>query len=160
MSPHEIVREATEADVARIVAIWAEHLDFHAEFDSRFRRVDGSEAAFADHLRERIGKEEFLLLVAEVDGDVVGFLNAEVGNYPPCFVSRAHGIIEDLAVAPPWQRRGLGMALVRRGLAWFRDLGLQAVEARVLMANPRAMGFWAEAGFEPYMLTFRTFAST
>ncbi|MGD2153714.1 MAG: GNAT family N-acetyltransferase [Gemmatimonadales bacterium] len=150
------VREASEQDIDRVVELWAEHLDFHARFDPRFRRREGSEDGFADHLRSRLGDVDFLLLVAEIDGEVEGFLHGELSDYPPCFADRSHGLIYDLAVSPRRQRAGLGTALLENGMAWFSAKGVPTVEGRVLMSNPVAMAFWRKSGFEPYVQTFRT----
>jgi hypothetical protein len=43
-------------------------------------------------------------------------------------------------------------------MAWFSEKGVSTVEGKVLMSNPKAMGFWEGAGFEPYMQTFRALA--
>lgn len=151
------LREAGPEHIDRVVKLWAEFVDFHADLDARFERREGSKEGFGDHLRSRLDEKGCLLLVAEADGEVVGYLNAELGQYPPCFANRAHGIVEDLAVHPSWQRSGVGAALLERAMAWFSEKGVEAVEARVLTANPLAMAFWRKAGFEPYMQTFRTF---
>lgn len=149
------VREATLGDVDQVVELWVEHVDFHAELDPRFRRARGSEEGFREHLRENLGRAEFLLLVGEYGGDVVGFLHGELLRYPPCFEHRSHGFISDLAVTGSNQRAGLGSALLEEGMAWFSGKGVPTVEGKVLMSNPKAMCFWERAGFEPYMQTFR-----
>jgi len=156
MIENGMVRRATDKDIDRIVELWAEHVDFHAELDPQFERRGGSKDRFADHLRGRLGQGDFLLLVVEVEGEVIGFLNGELSNYPPCFASRAHGFIDNLAVSPQWQRHGHGTALLEKSMGWFAERSVPTVELRVLMANPLAMGFWGKAGFQPYMQTFRT----
>lgn len=156
MNERPWIREATSRDIDRLVDLWAEHVDFHARLDPRFERGRGSEAGFAEYLREGIERDDFLLLVAELGGGVVGFLNGELSSFPPCFVQRAHGLINDMAVSPRWQRRGIGTDLLQRAMAWFGEKGAPTVEGRVLMANPLAMGFWAKAGFEPYMQIIRS----
>jgi ribosomal protein S18 acetylase RimI-like enzyme len=156
MTEPGVVRNATNQDIDRIADLWAEQLDFHAGIDPRFERRPGSRDGFADHLRGRLGQGDFILLVAEVEGEVIGFLNGELSNYSPCFVSRAHGFIDNLAVSPRWQRNGHGTALLKKSMSWFTERGVPAVELRVLMANPLAMGFWEKAGFQPYIQTFRT----
>ena len=60
-------------------------MDFHAQCDPRFLRKEGSENGFAQHLHAKLGESDYLLLVAEIDGEVVGFLNGELSAYPPCF---------------------------------------------------------------------------
>lgn len=149
------MREATDRDIDRVVELWAEHVDFHGNLDSRFERVQESEAVFRGHLRLNLGRTEFLLLVAVADGEIVGFLHGEVLQHPPCFARRTHGFISDLAVSPHWQRAGFGTALLERGMAWFSEKGVCVVEGKVLMSNPKAVGFWQGTEFEPYMQTFR-----
>ena len=155
MVDQDSVREATQQDIERVVELWAEMVDFHARYDPRYLRMDGSEGGFAHHLRSHLGEADYLLMVAEIDGEVVGFLNGEVLEYPPCFAHRAHGVIDNLAVSPQWQRRGVGTALLERGMAWFSDKGVPTVEGRVLLSNPVAMEFWQKTAFEPYMQTIR-----
>ena len=149
------VREATPEDVDRVVALWGEHVDFHAECDPQFLRRDGSGDGFAQHLRNQLGKADHLLLVAEIDGDVVGFLNGELLRYAPCFANREHGFIDNVAVAAERQRRGIGTALLERAMAWFLAKGVPTVEGKVLLSNPLAMGFWRKTSFQPYMQTIR-----
>jgi ribosomal protein S18 acetylase RimI-like enzyme len=149
------VRDATPNDVDRVVALWGEHVDFHAVCDPRFLRRAGSEDGFAQHLRSHLGKADYLLLVAEIDGDVVAFLNGELLQYPPCFADRDHGFIDNMAVSSQWQRRGIGTALLERAMAWFSAKGVPAVEGKVLLSNPLAMGFWRKTSFQPYMQTIR-----
>ncbi len=149
------VREATPEDVDRVVELWGEHVDFHAACDPRFLRREGSEDGFAEHLRSQLGKADHLLLVAEIDGDVVGFLNGELLRYPPCFANREHGFIDNVAVSAQWQRKGIGTTLLETAMAWFSAKGVPTVEGKVLLSNPLAMGFWRKTSFQPYMQTIR-----
>jgi ribosomal protein S18 acetylase RimI-like enzyme len=149
------VREATIRDIDRVVELWAEHVDFHGDLDPRFKRGEGSETGFRDHLLRNLGKAEFLILVAEAEDEIVGFLHGELLQDPPCFAKRTHGFISDLAVSPHYQRAGFGTALLEEGMAWFSERGVSTVEGKVLMSNPKAVGFWKRAGFDPFMQTFR-----
>ena len=149
------IRDATQQDIAKVVELWAEHVDFHAQCDPRFLRREGSDDGFAQHLRTRLGESDYLLLVAEIDGEVVGFLNGELSAYPPCFAHRAHGFIDNLAVSPQRQRVGFRTALLEEAMAWFSAKRVSTVEGRVLLSNPVAMAFWQKTEFEPYMHTIR-----
>ena len=155
MADQDPVREATQHDIDRVVELWAEMVDFHARYDPRYLRKDGSDDGFAGHLHSHLDDADYLLLVAEIDGEVVGFLNGELLEYAPCFEHRSHGFIDNLAVSPQWQRTGLGTALLERGMAWFSAKGVSTVEGKVLLSNPLAMGFWQKTDFEPYMQTIR-----
>jgi ribosomal protein S18 acetylase RimI-like enzyme len=154
MRERAFVPEAAITDIDGIVELWTEHLDFPAQLDTRFERRDGS--GYGEHLREKVGDNDFLLLVAIVEDRVVGFLSGELSRFPPCFVHRDHGVIIDLAVTSRYRRQGVGAALLEEAMAWFVERDVPTVETRVLMANPLAMEFWNKAGFRPNMQTIRT----
>jgi putative acetyltransferase len=101
----------------------------------------GAEAALVDALREN-GK--FVLsLVADIGGQIVGhilFTNIEME--PGGAQARMLGLAP-MAVRPEWQGRGIGSALVRRGLEDCRDFGYRGV---VVLGHPN---FYLRFGFTP-----------
>ena len=53
-----------------------------------------------------------------------------------------------LAVTPGWRRRGVGEALVRRGLALLRHEGARSVFLEVRADNAAAIGFYAAGAWQ------------
>jgi len=102
----------------------------------------GAEAALVDALRGRTDPQ--IALVAESgDGEVVGhILFTPVEIRSPESDSRAIGLAP-MAVAPAWQRRGVGEALVEAGLAACRALGESLV---VVLGHPT---YYPRFGFRP-----------
>lgn len=101
----------------------------------------GAEAALVDALREN-GK--FVLsLVADVEGDIVGhILFTDIEMEPGGAEARMLGLAP-MAVRPEWQGRGIGSALVLRGLEDCRELGYRGV---VVLGHP---DFYPRFGFVP-----------
>ena len=97
------------------------------------------EADIVDRLRRAAGR--LLSLVAEVDGEIVGhilFSEVTVGE------AAARGMgLAPMAVLPAHQRRGVGSALVRRGLELLRAEGCPFV---VVLGHP---GYYPRFGFTP-----------
>ncbi len=80
-----------------------------------------------------------LSLVAEADGSIVGhvlFTRARAGAVDAV-------LLAPLAVAPAWQGRGVGGALVREGLARATELGFGLA---LVLGHP---GYYPRFGFEP-----------
>src|SRR5688572_24420600 len=106
------IRPEAEADYAAVRAV------NEAAFDT------SAEADLVEALRRR--GVSLVSLVAEVEGVVVGHILFS----PVSLVEHDHlkliGL-SPMAVAPDYQRKGIGSALVRQGLVRCKDLGFCAV---------------------------------
>lgn len=81
-------------------------------------------------------------LVAEVDGKVVGYILFSPVSLAGHTNTKFMGLAP-MAVAPDYQRRGIGSALVRQGLGHCKDLGYSAV---VVVGHPE---YYPRFGFVP-----------
>jgi putative acetyltransferase len=100
-------------------------------------------ADLVDTLRDTLTADHGLSLVAEHDGQVVGHVMFTQGLLDaPRRLVDVH-ILSPLAVAPPFQRQGIGAALVRHGLGILAE---RAVPLVWLEGDP---GYYARLGFEP-----------
>ena len=147
----EIIRPARESELDDIVALWKEMLEFHRERDRYFTPSDDAPASFRKWALENLLSEDFLLLVAEVDKELVGYCLAGVSMYPPLYELEEYGVIYDLAVTRRHRRKGLGEKLFRGACRWFTRKGLQRLEIGVAVSNEIAGPFWRKMGFTPFM---------
>jgi ribosomal protein S18 acetylase RimI-like enzyme len=79
------------------------------------------------------------LLVAEVDGDIVGALIAAWDGW--------RGNMYRLAVAPAHRRAGLATELVRAGERRLRERGARRVTALIAKEDTAAVALWQAAGY-------------
>lgn len=106
--------------------------------------------ALVDDLRVAVTAGDGLSLVAECDGRVVGHVMFTAGLLDAPSRLVAVQVLSPLGVAPSHQCRGLGAALVSRGLAVMSDRGVPAV---FLEGSPV---YYPRFGFMPAMpLGFR-----
>ena len=94
-----------------------------------------SEASF----RESLAAAWSFGLVAEQEGDVVGYLIARE--------AAGTGEILNLAVDPPYRRGGIARALLDAGLAVLRQRAVQEVFLEVRVSNEAAQELYRGAGF-------------
>jgi putative acetyltransferase len=124
-----VIRIECPADIPGVRAV------NEAAFDT------GAEAALVDALREN-GKFT-LSLVADVEGEIVGhILFTDIEMEPGGTHVRMLGLAP-MAVRPEWQGKGIGSALVRRGLEDCREFGYRGV---VVLGHP---DFYPRFGFAP-----------
>jgi ribosomal protein S18 acetylase RimI-like enzyme len=150
MSGDEVrVREATDADIGRVVELWCEFQDYHGDLDPLFRRAEAGEESFREWVCRPLEEDHGLLLVAEAGGAIVAYLLGGEMSRPGIFAQRRAGMVYDLAVTASHRRRGIGSALVERALEWFSGRGLTLLQCGVVMANEPARAFWRRFGFHP-----------
>ncbi len=111
-----------------VLALWELARSEHA---SRADRVDDVERLIAD--------SPAALLVAELDGEIVGALIAAWDGW--------RGNMYRLAVRDGHRRQGIGIALTRAGEEYLRQCGVSRVTALVAFDDEMAGGFWESAGY-------------
>lgn len=123
------LRSGVVDDVDAVMALWA----VAAENDGR--PSDRREMVAA-----LVARDPDALLLAEVDGAIVGSLIAGWDGW------RFH--LYRLAVHPDHRRRGIGAALLDAAHARFTALGATRVDAMVLDANDLGAAIWRASGYE------------
>ncbi|MEW6523030.1 MAG: GNAT family N-acetyltransferase [Bacillota bacterium] len=88
-----------------------------------------------------------LELVAELNGELVGFLDVEVESKPGTLgyaKDSCCGFVWEYGVRPDCQRRGIGRALVEAARAWLDSRGIRRME--FWSQEPRAQAFYEAMG--------------
>lgn len=92
--------------------------------------------------------EPGLFLVAESDGDVVGYADFRWGESTKAFVRDGEAGLKAIYVDPERWEAGVGTALLERGLEELPD-DLRRVRLETLADNEGARRFYESRGFEP-----------
>ncbi len=149
-----VVRRMAPGDIEAVVRLWKGTVQYHAGIDERLEVKDDAEQSFRQFLRRSIpASGDMLLLVADLGGEIVGFLIGVIRDSAPVFVRSRHGYITDIYVDPEFRRRGVGRKLVETTEEWFAAHGLDHVRLQVATANEAGLAFWRSVGFGDYFLT-------
>jgi aminoglycoside 6'-N-acetyltransferase I len=92
------------------------------------------------------------VLVADVDGELVGFLEASLRAHVDGCLTSPVGYIEGWYVTPGHRGRGIGAGLVRAAERWARDRGCREMASDVELANEGGQRAHRALGYEE---TFR-----
>jgi len=92
------------------------------------------------------GLREHYIAVAEVEGDVVGWVHAEQRF---SMESGAKAELVGLVVGAGRRRHGIGRSLVRAAEEWAADRGLDAIVVRSNVVRPESHDFYKRIGYAP-----------
>jgi aminoglycoside 6'-N-acetyltransferase I len=89
-----------------------------------------------------------VVLVAETEGRVIGFLELDLRKYAPGCESSPVPFIEGWHVDAAFQRRGIGRALVRAAEAHARAMGYHEIASDAELENAGGIAAHRALGFE------------
>lgn len=153
MGKKVIIREAAEKDISSIVELWKEFIDFNKERHQFFTRTATGHEKFAELVARNMSSDNSCVFVAEQNGEILGYCQVAISNYPPVYETRRYGSILDLAVTKKYRRMGIGERLFKAAREWFCNNNIHRIEVPVAISNEQAAAFWGEMGFSPYIET-------
>ncbi len=153
-----MIRLATSGDAKRIGELWLEMVNFHQQFDEMMFKASENGAEFYESsVLSRLHDKQTRILVAEVDGEVVGYVLGMLVNITPeMFAPVRSGFLADISVTDAYRRQGIGRDLVERLALWFQSQNVTYFEWHVSEKNHAAVEFWKSIGGETTMLRMRT----
>jgi ribosomal protein S18 acetylase RimI-like enzyme len=142
------VRAARPDDFPTVLALFDALNRQHADALPDVARAPDPPNLTRAELAEMLASPNVLFAVAELDGDVVGFVDAS-RHQPsdPTDVDAPWCGINNLAVRADRRRRGVGTALVRAAEAWAGAKGLGDVRLQVYEFNAGARAFYERLGY-------------
>lgn len=149
------IDQATQSDLDAIVEAWVTL--------AREQRTHGSHVPAEPNraaMRESLGRSVVVddVLVARIDGDVVGFVTLEIerGRLEQ---SVTRGVVPYLFVAPDRRDEGIGTALLEAAESRLVEHGADVVSLEVMADNEAARRFYRRHGYEPHRVTMEKPAS-
>lgn len=139
-----VIRLVKPKDRAAVARLWQALTDYHVALDPRMpASTEGAADRYASRLIERRDDPYTRAFVAEVDGQVVGYiLGAVLDLHPDLFQHADAGFIADVFVDPAHRQQGLARRLVETMNQWFAEQGVRYSELQVAAANESGIRFW------------------
>lgn len=148
------IRRATDADLAAVGRMGALLLRVHYEFDrDRFMRPGAdAEHGYARFLGSQLGARDALVLVAERDAHIVGYLYAAIE--PPSWkeLRERAGFVHDVFVDEGHRSAGIADALMKAAFDWMRERGVPRVLLGTAASNAPAHRVFERLGFRNTMI--------
>jgi ribosomal protein S18 acetylase RimI-like enzyme len=149
-----IIRSAARGDLAAIGKLGALLVRTHYEFDQeRFLpATPETERAYASFLGSRLEQPNGVLLVAELGGEVLGYVWAGVEGYDYMALRGPAGVLYDILVDPLHRGHGIGSLLLRAAIGALEVRGAPRVVLSTAERNTSAQRLFERAGFRRTMI--------
>ncbi|HZK07208.1 MAG TPA: GNAT family N-acetyltransferase [Bacteroidales bacterium] len=149
------IRKAKLQDIEQVTNYGLILLKQHSDLDPYFVPTDAVEEVYRDFMERSLLSEDRLLLVAEIDGKIVGYAAAEIQARSPIFRIAKNGYINDVFVEEEFRKLGIAREFLTELKKWFESKGIKHVELSVLADNEVGKKTWAKFGFETYEIKKR-----
>lgn len=149
-----IIRPAAPADLPAVGRLGALLVRVHHDFDPRrfIAATPGTERGYAAFLASQLGKPDVVILVAERDGEVIGYTYAGVEAHDWMALRGPAGVLYDILVDPAHRGSGVGRMLLEATLAALRTMGAPRFVLSTAERNEAAQRMFARAGFRRTMI--------
>jgi ribosomal protein S18 acetylase RimI-like enzyme len=143
------IRAATTADLPALGRLGALLMRTHYEFDPKRFLDPGThpENGYAWFLGQQLKDVDVVVLVAEREGEVIGYVYAGLEPVSWKDLRDACGYIHDVVVDVRGRRSGVATALLEAATAWLRDHGAPRVVLGTAEKNEAAQRLFARLGF-------------
>ena len=134
-----LIREAKESDLLTIGKLTLELIE-------TMGNTEGIDIQLiAENCRNLFSEANSYILVAEIEGIIVGFVNFTTRK---TILHRGlSGLIDELIVAKSYRGKGIGKQLLSNAIKKSRQLGCCEVEVSTEKTNTKAREFYRQYGF-------------
>jgi ribosomal protein S18 acetylase RimI-like enzyme len=153
-SPAFPIRPAAPADLKAIGRLGALLVRLHHDFDpDRFiAATPQTEHGYGSFLGTQLAEPNIIILVAERDGEVVGYTYAGVEGTDYMALRGPAGVLYDIVVDPAHRGQGAGRLLLDATLEALKAKGAPRVVLSTAERNESAQRLFARAGFRRTMI--------
>jgi ribosomal protein S18 acetylase RimI-like enzyme len=153
-APAVTIRPATADDMETLGGFGALLVALHHELDAK-RFIEAGKTTpqrYGHFLKSQLAQADVIVLVAEEDGQLLGYAYAASEGFDYMSLRGPAGLIHDLFVDPTSRRRGIGRQLMEAAMAGLTALGCERFVLSTAHRNDAARALFATMGFRPTMI--------
>ena len=147
------IRAATKTDEAALGRYGGALMRLHYDLDpQRFIMVEQPEKGYGRFLISQLDEPDSVVLVAEIDGEVLGYAFASLVGMNWMELRGPCGYVHDVYVDERARRSGMGSRLMRAAIEWLRAHAAPRVVLQSAARNPGAQHLFESLGFRHTMI--------
>jgi ribosomal protein S18 acetylase RimI-like enzyme len=151
-----IIRDGRVKDGEKALAVWNEFMDYHKRISVLDNETvpearDMWAKYFVKFVRSRLRK----VIVAELDGEIIGFLLGEIQKRPPIFKTSRQAFVDSICVREKNRNQGIGSMMLNAFSKWAQEKKMPFIMLNVVVENDAAIGCYRKHGYKTVILSQR-----
>ena len=143
----------TTADLEPVSLLAEQLVLLHHSWDTtRFFTTPDVAKGYRRYFHSQLGVEGVLLLTAEVNGEIAGYLFGTLEERDWAKLLDAHGAVHDIFVSSTHRRHGVAQALMSEAKTRFHALGAKQVVLYSAASNTEGQTLFKRLGYRPTMV--------
>lgn len=148
-----VIRDMTSGDLPEVSRFAEQLVLLHHSWDTtRFFTTPDIARGYHHYFQSQLGERSVLLLTAEVDGALAGYLFGTLEPRDWAKLLDAHGAVHDVFVSAEYRRRGVALALMNEARLRFERLGAKQVVLYSATSNTEGQAAFRKLGYRPTMV--------
>ena len=148
-----LVRPMRPEDLDALVEFWADMSNDPVVSGRIYPPTEENKRKWRSWVLKVHEEDERQVLVAESDGQVIGYILFRVRTDLPLSSPHRMATIYDLYVRPDFRHRGVATKLLAEALEAMKSRGVTLVTITALVANEPALRLYRKVGFRDFRLT-------
>jgi len=151
-----VIRNGRLKDRLKAVRVWHEFMDHHKRISAMdHEMVDTAGRMWMQYFEQYVRSPKRKALIAEQDGEVIGFLLGEIQKRPPIFKSSDQAFLDSICVVENRRNQGIGGLMLDSFSKWAREKGVPHIMLNVVVENTAAIRLYEKHGFKTMILSQR-----
>src|SRR5579884_3708358 len=148
------IRKAEPRDMAAVGRLGALLIQTHYAFDTKrfLAPMAGAEKGYAAYLAGLLDSKDDCVFVAERDGEIVGYVWADLEPMSWKELRGPAGFVQDLIVVEGARRQGIATKLLSAAMDWRREHGAPRIMLWTAAPNDAARALFRRVGFRETMI--------
>ena len=142
------IRAGQVADLGTLISMWKQ-LDDHVINETKNNYLRQRDDSYISEIKNTLGElldgRNTIILVAERDGDIIGFITAHIETLP--WFKPSTGLLGSCWVNEKERDCGVGRQLVNHAESWLKKRKVINIQVCWDSGNKVANGFWTKNGY-------------
>ncbi len=148
-----VIRDMTAGDLDAVSRLAEQLVLLHHAWDrTRFFTTPDIARGYHRYFGSQLQEKGVLLLTAEVDGAVAGYLFGTLESRDWAKLLDAHGAVHDIFVDADQRKQGVAQALMAEAKVRFARLGAKQVVLYSAASNVEGQALFRQLGYRPTMV--------